>query len=398
MDSMGFETEGINRKYERELEINLSYVFHILFRNWKRIVSIIFVVGLVSILTFKFIVPKTYKAEALILPPSLEGFTQFGALNRFLPGFGGGATPTAVVIALINSRTVAQSVVHDLKLDSVWNTKDLNDAIKKLKKSVNAYEDEDFGTIHISSVSRDPELASLIVNAYIKTIEELNDSLKISVNKPFLKVVDWASPPKKKWKPKPVLYTIIILFFTTVFLIGWIFYREMKEEHIKDFYDLAKVTEKSEVVFREISKETINDFLHEITLDLSASLPESAVITVLNLNNDEYVDEWTKDLVEHLLDSGINAQHYSASDNNSLEKSHQLSISQNQGLGSVTVIPVKDPLSDLKVGRLIKNSNAVVIFLRSGLSRISDLNTVLRLSRKDRLIPVYVGLFHETQG
>lgn len=396
MASMDFETQRVNRQTEGELEINLSYVFHVLVRNWKRIVGIIFVVGTVSVLTFKFIVPKTYKAEALILPPSIEGFTQLGTFSKFLPGFGGGATPTAIVIALINSRTVAQSVVEDLKLDSIWNTSDINDAVKKLRKSINAFEDEDFGTIHITCASRDPELAALIVNTYIKTIEELNDSLKISVNKPFLKVVDWASPPKKKWKPKPVLYTIIILFFTTIFVIGWVFYRELKEDRIKDFYDLAKVPDKSGIVFREISMDTIADFLQEITLDLSASLSELGIITVLNLDDDEHVEEWTGELVRHLAESGVNAQHISMPDDSPGETLIQLTTSKIKDLNKVVVLSVKHPRSDLRIGRLIKNSDAMVIFLRSGISKLSDLNAVLRLSRKDRLTPVYIGLFHES--
>ena len=396
MASMDFEAQGVNRQTEGELEINLSYVFHVLFRNWKRIVGIILVVGTVSVLTFKFIVPKTYRAEALILPPSIEGFAQLGTLNKFLPGFGGGATPTAIVIALINSRTVAQSVVQDLKLDSIWNTSDINDAVKKLRKSINAFEDEDYGTIHIACASRDPKLAALIVNTYIKTIEELNDSLKISVNKPFLKVVDWASPPKKKWKPKPVLYTIIILFFTTIFVIGWVFYRELKEDRIKDFHDLAKVPDKSGIVFRAISKETMADFLQEITLDLSASFPESGIITVLDLNDDEHVQEWTRELVRHLTESGVNAQHVTMPDDHPNEILAQLTTSQIKDLDKVMVLSVKNPRSDLRIGRLIKNSDAMVIFLRSGVSKLSDLNAILRLSRKDRLTPVYVGLFQES--
>ena len=396
MQSMESQVSRARERSEGEIEISLSYVFHVLLRHWKRIASIVIGIGIVSALIFKFLVPKSYKAEALILPPSVEGVGDLGSLSRFLPGLGAATTPTAIVIGLINSRTVRAAVVETLRLDSIWKTKTFLDAVKKLEKAVEAYEDEDYGTIHITCVQRDPQLAATIVNTYIHVMETLNDSLKISVNKPFLKVVDWAIPPEKKWKPKPVLYSIIIMFFTFIFVVGWVFYRDMREPSIRDFYDFVKLPDKSGVIFREVSSQTLKEFVRELTLDLTTEAPISGWVSVLGLHSDHPLDLFLQELSSQLEEAGLSAKLCSmdeAQQGAPCLPSLEETAPNSQGL---KVLFSKKPLENLWVGPYVRRSRRIVILATAQATTLQEVHTLLRLRRPEAITETYVGLWIES--
>ena len=119
----------------------------------------VLIVGLLAT-CLSLIVPIWYKGNATILPPSTdEESTGFSALLSQIPisasllGLSGATQSTAIVLAILHSRTVMEAVVHKYDLVKRYRAKNLESAVRTLRERC-SFEIEEEGTISISVSAR----------------------------------------------------------------------------------------------------------------------------------------------------------------------------------------------------------------------------------------------------
>ena len=220
-----------------EITINLTRIYNILIRKFWAITIPSVIIALAVGLTGKFLVHKKYDATVTILPPSGGQLSiPFGSvLKNFLPGgMSLGGTGTKEVLALLESRRMAEDVIAKFNLMSYFKTKKLDKAIKNLGRITKIKVDDKTGVIVIKVRTTSPQMSADIANFYVENLERLNDLLKISVTKPFVKVLDPARPPDVKAWPKNAVNTIITFIFLIIVLSSYFIYREYTNPFVRE--------------------------------------------------------------------------------------------------------------------------------------------------------------------
>lgn len=133
-----------------------------------------------------FVLPRTYRATAVILPPEEDELTaalsmsrrsmvSLGALGRLGSYF----TQADVALAILKSRSVRERVVEDFDLRSVYKVKTQEQAVKALEDRSRIRLSSD-GTISVSITDRDAKRAAAIANAGIAELDRLNQRFRSS--------------------------------------------------------------------------------------------------------------------------------------------------------------------------------------------------------------------------
>ncbi len=134
-----------------------------------------------------WLIPAEYKGEAVIMPPqqpqsSLSSFAA-GALSVVT---GGGVTSqlglksqTDLYIGVLKSRTIADSLIEQFGLRSVYKEPTLLDTRKALEKRVTIESGKDT-LIHIVVEDRDPNRATALANAFVDALSEQNSRLALT--------------------------------------------------------------------------------------------------------------------------------------------------------------------------------------------------------------------------
>jgi tyrosine-protein kinase Etk/Wzc len=134
-----------------------------------------------------WLIPPEYKGEAVIMPPqqpqsSLSSFAA-GALSMVA---GGGMTSqlglksqTDLYIGVLKSRTIADSMIEQFGLRSVYKEPTLLDTRKALEKHVTIESGKDT-LIHIVVEDRDPSRATGLANAFVDALAEQNSRLALT--------------------------------------------------------------------------------------------------------------------------------------------------------------------------------------------------------------------------
>jgi len=220
-----------------EITINLTRLSHIIKRKFWAISIPSVLIALAVGLTGKFLIHKQYDATVAILPPSGGQLSiPFGSvIKNLLPGgMSIGGTGTKEVIALLESRRMAEDVINKFNLMEYFKTKKLDKAIKRLNKIVKIKISDETGVIYIRVRTKSPAMSAQMANFYVTNLEKLNDELKISVTKPFVKVLDPARPPDIKAWPKNAINTIITFILLVLFLTTYFIYKEYTNPFVRD--------------------------------------------------------------------------------------------------------------------------------------------------------------------
>ncbi len=160
--------------------------------KWRKFIFLNFLIISFLTIIITLIIPKTYQAEAIILPVSKSDEVLIPA---GIQGFGGSLLGLQEseegnrLIAILGSRTVMQNVATALNLQERYQTKNMEETIEELREYSNVQYDED-GTIHIQGLVKtkffsfeadDNEarnLAADIVNSLINELDMVNKDLK----------------------------------------------------------------------------------------------------------------------------------------------------------------------------------------------------------------------------
>jgi uncharacterized protein involved in exopolysaccharide biosynthesis len=147
---------------------------------------LLFTLGVAVVATIVVLVlPKTYTANASILPPQQKQSTLNSMLGQIgaLAGLGssdlGLKNPADVFVAMLTSRTIEDNLINRFDLRKVYRAKTYQDARKKLDKRSEILDTKE-GLISVSVTDNDPKRAAEIANAYVEELYNLNQNLAIT--------------------------------------------------------------------------------------------------------------------------------------------------------------------------------------------------------------------------
>ena len=157
----------------------------VLARAWRRIAFMVFCFLLLGA-GVAFLSKPTFTAKATILPPQAPQSTATVLMGQLgsLTGLGGAAggllkNPADMYVGILQSRTVADQVIGQFHLQSLWKLRKLEDARKALKSRVQ-FEAAKDGLIIITVEDHDPKLASNLANAFVDELYRLNSTLAVT--------------------------------------------------------------------------------------------------------------------------------------------------------------------------------------------------------------------------
>lgn len=131
-----------------------------------------------------FIWPPTYRAEAVLLPPTEEE-TGFSASAFFrgisvpgirLPARSG---PEDVTMAILHSRRVATALVRRFDLRRIYDVPREDLAVRELQENT-AIRLGESGTVSIRVIDRDPKRAADLANAYTEELDRFNREIRMT--------------------------------------------------------------------------------------------------------------------------------------------------------------------------------------------------------------------------
>jgi len=160
-------------------EMDLGVVLSAVWRERVRIAITCVAAALVT-LGIAFLLPRWYRAQAVILPPeesdllsnmslaqrALTKFPAFGILTDYY-------TPADVYKAVLLSRSVQEEVVQRFDLMRTYHLRSLEKTIKALKGHYRVKLNPD-GTISVSVEDRDPQHAAQMANAFLQELDRYN--------------------------------------------------------------------------------------------------------------------------------------------------------------------------------------------------------------------------------
>ncbi|MFH1862147.1 MAG: Wzz/FepE/Etk N-terminal domain-containing protein, partial [bacterium] len=143
------------------------------------IIGVVFAAALLT-LVISFILPKTYRSTAIVLPP-FEG----GVALPFLEGisvdiFGANEVPTTVLVTLLKSRALKDKIHEQINLIEHYKQDDLENAYDIFEEhiEVELESEENFGAVNIIALKihfldRDPKFCARMVNLLVDRWNDL---------------------------------------------------------------------------------------------------------------------------------------------------------------------------------------------------------------------------------
>ena len=166
----------------QEKEINLIDYWNILWKRKKFIVITVMIVTILSVI-ISLLLPKWYKATAVIMPPT-GNESKFGGMMANLSTFGlggmlGGSEDQMRILAILKSKNILEALDEKYDFQSKYETKYKFQTYKKLKSNLRIEVGEE-DQIIISFLDKEQELVAEIVNYVVHCLDSLNIALSIS--------------------------------------------------------------------------------------------------------------------------------------------------------------------------------------------------------------------------
>ncbi len=155
--------------------------------KWRNFIVVNVLAASILAAGISFVIPKTYKATASVLPPKqTDIFSSLGGvastLARSIPGaskIGLGGKPSGYnYFAILNSRSSLEEIVRKFNLISVYEIKDssMEKAVKELSNNV-SFEEQTDDYITIEVKDRDPQRAAAMANAFVDVLNRISVNL-----------------------------------------------------------------------------------------------------------------------------------------------------------------------------------------------------------------------------
>jgi tyrosine-protein kinase Etk/Wzc len=156
----------------------------LILHGWGYVLRFTLVTALASIIG-SLLIPKSYIAETIILPPQQNSsvssalVAQLGPLAALAGKDLGGKNSNELYVAMLKSRTVADRLIKRFDLKSVYGMSQMSDVRERLMLMADIQLRKD-GVISVSVEDRDPKRAADLANAFIEELGVMNQSLAIS--------------------------------------------------------------------------------------------------------------------------------------------------------------------------------------------------------------------------
>jgi len=171
-------------------EVNLLDYWRVIWKR-RRLIGGLFMAAVVTALVVSLLLPKIYESTATLLP-SLESKEGAGlgallaataaggaaqSLGVSLPG--APATPTDIFVAMLKSRIMADAVIKQFDLMSLYEAKTMQDTRKALEGDTKITVAKE-KVIKITVEAKSPKLAADMANFYVSNLDRLNRTLNVS--------------------------------------------------------------------------------------------------------------------------------------------------------------------------------------------------------------------------
>ncbi len=175
---------------EREnLEISFTAIFAILLRRRKTFIMPVMAAALASVAVALLIPPKFTSETVILTPhqaePSISAMSQLAGAGgaglsglSLLAGFGL-RNPSDLYVGILESRTIADTLINRFNLKQVYNDKYYKAARKHLRWNTTIKAGKDT-LIHVEVSDRNPDRAAQLANAYIEELAKRNSSVTLS--------------------------------------------------------------------------------------------------------------------------------------------------------------------------------------------------------------------------
>ncbi|NQV19054.1 MAG: hypothetical protein HQ534_10980 [Armatimonadetes bacterium] len=166
----------------QEKEINLIDLWNILWSRRKLIIIVVMIVSLIAA-GISFLLPKVYKATAVIMPPE-SSTTSFSGIGAGLSAFGlgnilGGDSNQMRILAILKSKNILVALDEKYDFQSKYNTKFKFQTYKKLKSNLRTEVGEEEQII-ISFFDTEQDIVAEIVNYVVHCLDSLNITFSTS--------------------------------------------------------------------------------------------------------------------------------------------------------------------------------------------------------------------------
>jgi tyrosine-protein kinase Etk/Wzc len=166
-------------------EIDLLEVLLLLARHRRMIVRVTAFISLLALIV-AFILPKSYTAKAVIMPPQQSQSTLSAFLGQIgaLSGMSSKAdfslkNPSDLWVGMLGSQSIADALISRFHLADVYGYSQIVDARKKLGGRTDIAAGKE-GLITIEVTDRDPNRAQGLANGYVEELYKLNARLVVS--------------------------------------------------------------------------------------------------------------------------------------------------------------------------------------------------------------------------
>ena len=169
---------------QSEDEISLLDLLIVLAKHKKLILGLPFAAAVLAA-GISLLMSNIYTATARILPPQQQQSTaaamlgQLGALAGAAGGSLGIKNPNDLYVGMLKSRTVADNLISQFKLQALYETETMVETYMALDKVSNIAAGKD-GIISIDVDDEDPKRAADMANAYVDELYKLTQNLAVT--------------------------------------------------------------------------------------------------------------------------------------------------------------------------------------------------------------------------
>jgi uncharacterized protein involved in exopolysaccharide biosynthesis len=197
----------------------------------KWLILAIVVAATAAAIGISLILPKSFTAKATLMPLGLDRPGGLGALSGALSGAFGMDSPGVKLMAVLQSRTVAEDVVGRLNLEPILaegrdprpTRAELVEYFQKRVLKVSTGQ----GMIVVKAVARDAELSANIANAAVLSAARYLNEHSISTS---FQILDEAVAPPKHSSPKIALNIAIAFVLSAFVAVIIVFVRQYLRE------------------------------------------------------------------------------------------------------------------------------------------------------------------------
>jgi len=176
----------------QEKEINLIDYWNIIWKKRKFIIITVTIVTVLSVI-ISLLLPKWYKATAVIMPPATEE-SKFAGISANLGAFGlggmfGGSESQMRLLAILKSRALLKSISEKFDYQERYKIDNLESAIKMVREHImiNVGDEEQ---IEVSVLDKNQGIVADIANYVVSCLDSLNIALTTSKAKSSREFID----------------------------------------------------------------------------------------------------------------------------------------------------------------------------------------------------------------